>query len=204
MRKIENIIFDLGGVILDIDYNLTRAAFEKLGIVHFDEMYSQASADKLFQKLETGSISEEIFFKELNKCVGIQLSPVEITTAWNLMLLQFRETSLGFLEDIKPRYNLYLFSNTNYIHMAAFEKIFHEKFRIQPFNEYFKHAFYSCDIGLRKPDMESYQWIIAHLKISPEKTLFIDDTVQNVEAAKRVGMQAILLNPGKKIEDLGL
>ena len=67
MQKIENIIFDLGGVLLDIDYNLTRIAFEKLGVVHFDEMYSQANADKLFQKLETGAIADEAFYEEMNR-----------------------------------------------------------------------------------------------------------------------------------------
>ena len=72
MQNIENIIFDLGGVLLDIDYNLTRTAFEKLGVVNFDEMYSQANADKLFQKLETGAVTEEDFFEELNPLISFQ------------------------------------------------------------------------------------------------------------------------------------
>ena len=101
MEKIENIIFDLGGVILDVDYNLTRAAFEKLGVANFDEMYSQANANKLFQKLETGEIDEAEFYKELNDCTGLHLSTEEIKKAWNAMLLSFREGSLQFLEEIR-------------------------------------------------------------------------------------------------------
>ena len=95
MQKTEAIIFDLGGVILDIDYNLTRTAFEKLGVRNFDEMYSQSSADMLFRNLETGKISEENFYNEMNKCTGLQLSPAEIKQAWNAMLLNFREESLA-------------------------------------------------------------------------------------------------------------
>src|SRR6185437_709528 len=111
MQNIENIIFDLGGVLLDIDYNLTRAAFEKLGVTNFDDMYSQANADKLFQKLETGSIDEEEFYTQLNNSTGMNLSTEEIKEAWNAMLLTFREDSLKFLEQLKGKYKIFLLSN---------------------------------------------------------------------------------------------
>jgi len=204
MKNIENIVFDLGGVILDIDYNLTRQAFEKLGVCHFDEMYSQANADELFRKLETGKITEENFYKELNNWTGLNLTPQEIETAWNAMLLSFREKSLRFLDQINNKYRLFLLSNTNFIHMAAFKKIFHLSPRSKAFDEYFNKAFYSCKIGFRKPDAICYDWVISETGIQPEKTLFIDDSVGNTEAAKRAGMQTILLDRGTKIEELGL
>src|SRR5689334_14126837 len=132
MQTAEAIIFDLGGVILDIDYNLTRAAFEKLGVWNFDEMYSQAGADMLFRKLETGKISEEDFFIEFNKCTGLQLSPAEIRRAWNAILLDFREESLLFLDSLKSKYALFLLSNTNHIHITEFNKIYNRKKRQKP------------------------------------------------------------------------
>ena len=204
MKNIENIIFDLGGVILDIDYNRTRKGFEELGIAHFDDMYSQANADQLFQKLETGHISNDDFFITLDKVTNLGLTPQQIRTAWDALLLDFREASLDFLEEIKPKYKTYLFSNTNFIHMEAFDKIFHRKERAHPFNAYFDKAFYSCEIGLRKPNLEAYQWILHHLDTEASKTLFIDDSLQNVEAAKMAGMQTILFEKGMRIEDLGL
>jgi glucose-1-phosphatase len=204
MKKVENIIFDLGGVLLDVDYNLTRVAFEKLGVIHFDEMYSQANADKLFQRLETGKIREKDFYKELNVCTGLELSPEEIKKAWNAMLLSFREKSLQFLERIKDKYQIFLLSNTNYIHMDAFKKIFHETPRLKTFEEYFNKAFYSCEIGLRKPDAGCYEWTLNEVHIEPEKTLFIDDSKHNVDAASKLGMQTIHLTAGKNIEELGL
>ena len=204
MKNIENIIFDLGGVILDIDYNRTRKGFEDLGVLQFDEMYSQANANQLFQKLETGHISPEEFFIELDSCTGLGISPDQIRQAWDAMLLDFREDSLVFLDAIKEKYNLYLFSNTNMIHMEAFNKLYHQKKRQHIFNDYFKKAFYSFEINLRKPEHESYQWILDHLNILADKTLFIDDSIQNIEAAKAVGMQTILLEKGMKIEELGL
>jgi FMN phosphatase YigB (HAD superfamily) len=204
MQQTEAIIFDLGGVILDIDYNLTLTAFEQLGVRNFDEMYSQSSADMLFRKLETGKISEENFCKEMNKCTGLQLSPAEIVGAWNAMLLTFREGSLAFLDELKPKYKLFLLSNTNHIHIPEFNKIYNGKIREKPFIEFFKKAYYSCEIGLRKPDAACYDWVLKEEKLVRGKTIFVDDSVQNIDAAKIAGMQTVLLEPGKYIEDLDL
>lgn len=204
MAKVENIIFDLGGVLLNIDYNLTREAFEKLGVVHFDTMYSQSDADKLFQKLETGRISEENFYTEFSRCTGLNLSPEETREAWNAMLLNFREESLRFLDDLRQRCKIFLLSNTNYIHIARFKNKFNETKRDKLFDEYFSRAFYSCDIGLRKPDAECYEWVLNELSIEAGKTLFIDDSEGNIEGAKKAGLQTIHLLPGKKIEELNL
>lgn len=204
MEKVENIVFDLGGVILDIDYNLTRAAFEKLGVVHFDEMYSQSTADRLFQKLETGKISEEDFYKEFNQCTGLHLSPKEIRDAWNAMLLHFREDSLQSLNELGHRYKIFLLSNTNHIHITCFKNIFNEKKRDKPFDEYFTRAFYSCNIGLRKPNPECYEWVLNELSAEARKTLLIDDSEGNIEGAKKAGWQTLYLRPTQKIEQLDL
>ena len=204
MAAIENIIFDFGGVFLDIDYSRTRKAFENLGIVHFEEMYSQADAGKLFQKLEKGDISVEQFYLELNSTTGLNLSTREIDLAWNAMLLQYRESSIEYLEKLSQRYELYLFSNTNFIHMNAFRKLFREEHDGASFDDYFTRTFYSCEMGMRKPDAESFQFILDELKIDAKKTLFIDDSIQNINAAKEVGLEVIYLAGGAKIEDLGL
>lgn len=204
MQKTEAIVFDLGGVILNIDYHLTRKAFEKLGVRNFDEMYSQSGADMLFRELETGKISEENFYNEMNKCTGLQLSPAEINQAWNAMLLDFREDSLQFLDLLKKKYKLFLLSNTNHIHIKEFNKIYTRKKREKPFINFFDKAYFSCEIGLRKPDAACYEWVLKEERLVPEKTIFVDDSIQNVEAAKLAGMQAVLLQPGKYIEDLDL
>ena len=204
MQKIEAIIFDLGGVILNIDYNLTRIAFEKAGIKNFHEMYSQSNADDLFSKLETGKISENDFYTELNKRTGLYLPTTEIESAWNAMLLTFRETSLDFLDTLKPKYKVFLLSNTNHIHLNAFNKIYLEKQREKPFEEFFDKAYYSCKIGLRKPNADIYKFVLGENKLDADTTLFVDDSAQNIEAAKALGMQTILLNAGKYIENLPL
>lgn len=204
MEKIEAVIFDLGGVILDIDYSLTHKAFEKLGAQNFDEMYSQALADKLFRNLETGNIKAAYFYSEFNKCTGLNLKPDQINEAWNAMLLTFREDSLLFLEDIKSRYRLFLLSNTNEIHYDMFKKIYHQKKRPGTFEFFFEKAYYSFEIGMRKPDSDIYEYVLETNNLKPKSTLFIDDSIQNVNAAKSLGMQTILLKTGNFIENTGL
>ena len=204
MQKIENIIFDLGVVLLDIDYNLTRKAFEKLGVADFDEMYSQATADKLFQNLETGKISEENFYKEFNRCTGLHLSEQEINKAWNAMLLSFREDSLSYLETLTPRFRIFLLSNTNNIHLNCFYQIYHQKERCKSFEQLFDKAFYSFEIGLRKPDVDCYEWVIDDLQIDAGTTLFIDDSINNIHGAGKAGLQTLLLTPEMRIETVGL
>lgn len=204
MKKYKNIIFDLGGVILNVDYDRTRKAFESLGVEDFDDMYSQADADQLFQNLEKGKITPQQFFKELNRCTGLQLTDEQITKAWDSMLLRFREDTVNYLPTLSERHDLYLFSNTNVIHMAAFNKIFQDQFPGKTLDSYFKKSFYSCEIGYRKPDKESFLWCLDHVKIKPEDSLFIDDSIQNVEAARELGLQTIYLTKEKRVEDLGL
>jgi glucose-1-phosphatase len=204
MQKTEAIIFDLGGVILNIDYNLTRNAFAKAGVRNFDEMYSQTEADDLFRHLETGKISEELFYKELNKRNGFDLPFAEIEKSWNAMLLTFRENSLQFLTSLKSNYRIFLLSNTNHIHLKELKNIYNNKPREIAFEKYFEKAYYSCEMGLRKPNADIYERVLEENNLDAGKTLFVDDSVQNIEAAKLLGMQTILLVAGKNIEELNL
>src|SRR5664279_3423269 len=142
MEKTEAFIFDLGGVILNIDYHLTRAAFEDIGVKNFHEMYSQADANDLFKDLETGKISEDSFYTELNASTGIDLPTKKIQYAWNAMLLTFREKSLQFIKELKPKYKLFLLSNTNHIHLKEFRKIYGGAERAQPFEAFFDKVYY--------------------------------------------------------------
>ncbi len=204
MQNIKAIIFDLGGVLLNIDFKKVSNAFKVLGVDAFDEMYSQSKVDMLFENLEVGKISEEEFCDAINIHSGKCLLPHEITTAWNSILLEFRTESLAHLKILKNKYKLFLLSNTNSIHMQAFNKIFDKNFGQGTFNSFFDRAYYSHEIGLRKPDAAAYLYVLNENNLLPHETLFIDDTLKNIEGARAVGLQTIFLSDGKKIEDLGL
>jgi haloacid dehalogenase superfamily, subfamily IA, variant 3 with third motif having DD or ED len=204
MQQVKNIIFDLGGVVLDIDYNKTQMAFVNLGITHFHELFAQQNSSDVFAKLETGKISEESFYDEFRKETKKNLSNEQIETAWNAMLLDFTAERINLLEALGKKYNIFLFSNTNAIHHKFFHKKYFETFSKANFDSLFHKAYYSHIMGLRKPTPESFLYIIEEQKLGISETLFIDDTGINIEAAKKLGLQTKLLLAPETLLHLGL
>ncbi len=204
MAGVKNIIFDLGGVLLNIDYNKTTSAFKELGIQNFDELFSQFKANELFEKLETGHISEEAFYQSIQQYSGKQLDVDQIKIAWNAMLLDFRLPSLSILDELKKKYNIFLLSNTNSIHHKAFEKILLNETGKESLNGYFIKSYYSHLIGMRKPYPETYLFVLNDAAIKPGETLFIDDSINNIETALELGITCHHLLATEKIENLGL
>jgi putative hydrolase of the HAD superfamily len=202
MQPLLNIIFDLGGVLMNIDYNLTANAFIELGVNDFKKMYGQYSADELFESLETGHTNEDLFYAFMTTTGMKALSKPQVQLAWNAMLLDFRLESFEFIKTLSTKYNLYLLSNTNAIHKAAFDEAFTLQTGLPSIDNYFKKSYYSHLIGLRKPHENCFKYVLEDEGMIPENTLFIDDSVNNIEAAAKLGIKTHLLLPGEKIEDL--
>ena len=203
MAPVKNIIFDLGGVLLNIDFKLTGEAFKQLGVTGFNELYSKEAASHLFEKLETGDISNEDFYAEMQQYCRPGTSFNEIQVAWNAILVSFRKESITYLPTLKERYGLYLLSNTNSIHHIKFSNFFREDFDYE-FDTNFIKAYYSHEMHQRKPYVETYLYVLQHSGLDAASTLFIDDAGVNIEGAKRAGLQTHLLLPDERIERLGL
>ncbi len=204
MRKIKNLLFDLGDIFLTIEYQKTVEAFTNLGVINFPEFYSPTHDSSLFDLLETGKIEPDDFFKLLRKEAHISASDYEIKSAWNAMLIDFPDERIDWLSNIKLKYKVYLFSNTNIIHYNAFSEIFANHNRPYKFDDLFIKAYYSHELGLRKPFAESYLKILREQHIKPEETLFIDDILKNIDGAKAVGLQTEHLQFPKTVLDLNL
>ncbi len=202
MIKIKNLVFDLGGVLLNIDYNKTAEAFKNLGVKDFDNLYSQLTANDLFEALETGTIGEADFYKKIQTYCNPQTTTAQIENAWNAMLLNFRTGSLNHLKILAKTYPIYLLSNTNSIHHKAFNKIFLKETGEQSLDNYFLKSYYSHLINVRKPYPATFSYIMKDANINPAETLFIDDSINNIEGAVAAGMQVHHLQNGKRIEDI--
>src|SRR5690349_20880144 len=116
---IKNIIFDLGGVFIDLDFTKTRDAFIQSGVLNFDDYFNQSHANPLFARLEVGSITPEEFYETFRIETGLNLPDASIKENWNALLGSFRKTSLEMLASLKENYRLFLFSNNNLIHFEA-------------------------------------------------------------------------------------
>lgn len=204
MAKTKNIIFDLGGVLLDLDYQRSVDEFKKLGVENFEDMFSQFKADDLFEKLETGRISETEFYSTVKKRTTATISDAEIAHAWNALILEFRTESLAFLESISEEFKIYLLSNTNIIHLKYFQQLFAKQTGKPLLDDYFIKAWYSSEVGLRKPGKEIFDFVIREESLVAGETLFIDDTLINIETAQKMGFKTHHLLPTEKVELLAI
>lgn len=201
MQHIKNIIFDLGGVIINLDVNKTILEFNKLTYMPFEALYTQANQTELFNSLDKGTISNEEFFNEIRKQIRYEGPESELLRAWNSMLLDVPEKRLDVLVKMKQNYNTFLLSNTCEPHVTAFEHDLYIKHGVKNFNDYFDEVYYSCRLGMRKPDKEIFEFVLDKNNLKPEETVFIDDSIQHVKGAGECGISAFLLPKNTEIGD---
>ncbi|MFY0594268.1 HAD family hydrolase [Roseivirga sp.] len=202
LSKINNIIFDLGGVILNIDHEAPIRAFSQLGIPNFDELYSKASQSALFADLETGKITPAEFRDSLRAYLPVELSDTKLNEAWNSIILDFPEAHIRLLEKLKSEKRTFLLSNTNIIHLEVIINRLHEHFGYTGLNGLLEKTYYSHELGMRKPNQDIFKFVMEDANISAEETLFIDDSMQHIETAKSCGLQTHHLKDGESIIDL--
>jgi len=196
----EAIIFDLGGVLINLDYQLTSKAFIDLGLTDFDATYSQLQQTDLFDRFETGAISSFHFINRLLDQLPQGTSGNKVVHAWNAMILDFPEERLLWLLEMKQRYRIFLLSNTNTLHMEAVRRSLERTIGHQRLEDYFEQVYLSFEMGLRKPNPEIFSRVCDEQGLNPATTVFIDDSPQHVEGARLAGLTAIHCTG--KVEDL--
>ncbi|MCB0479836.1 MAG: HAD family phosphatase [Flavobacteriales bacterium] len=186
---IKNIIFDLGGVVLNIDYHLTEEAFYMLGISKEQIMYSKLEQGGLFDDLETGRISPSEFRNELREFSFLGLTDLEIDNAWNALLLDLPKKRIDLLKSLKPKYRTFLLSNTNKIHFNAYSSNLKQEHGMDGLESLFEKTYYSHNLGLRKPQPEIFKLVLDENGLKADETLFIDDSEQHIKAAQSLGIR---------------
>lgn len=202
--RIKNIILDLGGVLLHINFQATHRAFEALGIADAASHFTQHHASDLFERLEIGTVSPTAFYKEFREVTQTKISDLQIEQAWNAMLLDFSKENIAWLSRIGHQYNTYLFSNTNQVHYDYFAAQFIKTFDGRRLESLFKKAWFSHEIGIRKPHPEAFRKLIALEGLNAAETLFIDDTLGNIKGADMAGLQTLLLKNPADLHQLDL
>lgn len=191
INSFDVIIFDLGGVIIDLEYTDTIKAFRELGSEQFDTLYSQALQTDLFDRYETGQISSLHFINKLKELLPRNCSPNEVVAAWNAMIKEFQPEKLSFLEALKKTHTTALLSNTNDLHEDRVRRTL-KKVTEQPLEHYFHHTFLSHRINARKPHPETFIQVCEKMGVQPEHVLFIDDSAQHIEGAEKAGLTTFL------------
>ena len=202
MNEIKSIIFDLGGVILNLDYSKTENEFKKFGILHFKELYSQKKQTLLFDDFEKGKINPKEFISFLKEAENLKIKEIDFINAWNAMLLEIPIEKLQFINGLKKDYKIFLLSNTNEIHIKKFEKDLKKNNMLEQFYKCFDKIYYSSRMGKRKPEKNCFNQVLEENGLIAENTLFIDDSIQHIEGAEKAGIKTFHLEKNKSILDL--
>lgn len=201
LNGVKNIIFDLGGVLLNIDPKKTIEAFGRLGMEQLIGDKGLSYDHDIFYLMEQGKVTPEEFRNGVRQLISAKVTDDQIDAAWTAMLLDFPANRVELVKNLRNNYKIYLFSNTNSIHVAKYHADFRKLHGFEV-SSLFEIDFYSNEIGYRKPSPESFQEIIRLSGINPEESIFIDDSLPNVEAAIGCGLKGYWLEPGQKIEEV--
>lgn len=201
---IQNIIFDMGNVLIDLDIPATVRAFAALNVGGLRPEDIHPLTIGLFLEYELGNIDDSGFIaaiRETYDCSGV--TDAELFAAWNAMLSDVDLRRFALLEKLKENYRLFVLSNTNEGHIRHVKELFREASGGREFESFFERCFYSHDMHLRKPDPEIYRQVIRETGVDPEKTLFIDDNACNISPAAALKLKTHCLAVGKEtIRDL--
>ena len=186
---VKNVIFDLGGVILGLDVNQTYQQFAAISGKTVDQLKAKAVNVTFFEEFERGEISDTAFREKLKLFLEIDLQDEQIDNAWNAMLLDLPIARLDLLKEVGLKFRIFLLSNTNNIHLQSFNTIVRATIGDQAFGSYFEKDYYSHLLGMRKPDREIFHYVLRQNDLKAEETLFLDDSVLNLQGAATLGIQ---------------
>ena len=186
--KVQNVIFDLGGVIIDLNESATIKTFADL-FSRSEEEIRSFSENSFFKEYEVGKIDDPTFRAKIREEFEYRGTDDKIDAAWNAMLGKIDKDKIELMDRMSEKYTLFVMSNTNDIHIRFFHKLFERITDGRSFNSYFKEVYLSQEIGERKPNPSAWQVILNDHQLSAENCLFIDDKLENIEAVRKLGMQ---------------
>ena len=184
-ENIEALLFDLGGVLIDIDFECALDVWQHLTLLTVEEMRHRFKMDKAYEEHERGEISPSDYFSHLRNTLELEASDSEIAFGWNAIFVDEITDTVNYIHVVKNELPCFVFSNTNPTHHASWMSAFPRVV------DSFEKIFVSSKLGLRKPEPEAFIAIAEATGIRLEATLFFDDTEENVKAARAVGMPAI-------------
>jgi len=200
--KIKNIIFDLGGVILDIDETVVYKELEKLGI-SISELSRSKEFSELMSKFDTGIYTAPTFRKKAKALLGLdKMTDKRFDDIWNSMLLDIPRERIEAIEKVKKHYKIFLMSNTNVIHYDLYIRDLQLRFGYNEFDELFHKSYFSFAEHLEKPNPRFFELILDHEGLLPEETLFIDDTAANIKAAQSLGIHTYPIRRDELVRNL--
>jgi glucose-1-phosphatase len=201
MKQFSNIttlIFDLGGVLINLNLEQCIQNFKQLGLENFEENLNLFGQKGFFLQFEKGQIKVTEFRNEIRKLSPVHLSDAEIDKAWCSFLCDIPIQKMEMLLELKKKYRLLLLSNTNPLHIEI--SAAGEFARVgKTISDFFDSCYLSYEMKMAKPDAEIFQSLLETEQVTADECLFLDDGIKNIEQAAKLGIQTYLV---KANEDL--
>jgi glucose-1-phosphatase len=191
--KFKAVIFDFGNVIINIEFQRIYQTFAKFTSKPIAYIEKRITEDQIFRRYESGQFTDEEFREVIRQTLGFPLSDHEVDTAWNAILLDIPTDRIDLIHKIRQKYPVFLLSNTNNIHITASNNYLKKTHGINSLDILFDRLFLSYEMGMWKPDTEIYYEVLRSINLEPKEVVFFDDNLQNIESAKAIGMQTILV-----------
>lgn len=193
LLSVKNLLFDLGGVIIDVNSANTIELLHRFGYkdVKFD-LENNSELIKLIENYELGLIDDLEFLGFILTRCSNNASLESVKNAWNAMINPIKKEIFNLLVHLKTQYKIFVLSNTNNLHYQVYNNDFIENTGIGIKN-FFEYCFLSFEIKLRKPNPAIFNYVIEKANIKAQETLFIDDQLVNIETAKQLGFRTLHL-----------
>lgn len=187
---IKNIIFDMGNVIIDIDPPRTARKLAELSGLSVEDIRLRIRQADLFHRYEGGHISDDTFRQTCREILEVPLSDAQLDAAWHDLLEELLPERLRLLQDLGQRFDIYLLSNTNNIHLSEIDRRCRGLIGV-PYASLFKQMFLSFELNMMKPNPALYTHVLDTAGIHAHESVFLDDVAENLEPARHLGIQTI-------------
>jgi putative hydrolase of the HAD superfamily len=195
MTRPQALLFDLGGVVMGLDWDRAFASWSADSGTPAAELRRRYRFDEPYERHERGEIAERDYYASLRESLAIDLTDDRWAAGWGAIFTGEISPTVEAIARVKDRIPVYAFSNTNAAHQAVWSR----KFERALAN--FRRVFVSCQLGLRKPERAAFESIARQIDLAPDRILFFDDTLENVEAARAAGMQAVHVRSPQDVID---
>jgi putative hydrolase of the HAD superfamily len=202
LSAIRHLLFDLGGVIINLEVPRTHQALGRLAGRDAAQIARQSKETDLFRRYETGACTDDEFRRGLRTFLDVDIPDAQLDEAWNAMLLDLPPARVELLRQLRQKYTMLLLSNTNDIHLREVNAVLGRATGVPVLEDLFDQTYYSQRIGLSKPGAASFRYVLDHAGVRAEDTLFLDDSPENLRGAQQLGIHTVLIGPNHSILDL--
>lgn len=196
--QITTLVFDLGGVLLNLDKPRCVSNFENIGIDVMEDLLSLTHQQGFVLDFELGLISSADFRAKLREFSTQTITDEQLNNAWNSFLVNIPQEKLDLLKRLKTKFKVFMLSNTNEL---SYNHTVDTMIQINgnSIDDYFDKCYLSYKLHLAKPNAGIFHFLLKDAEVKPENCLFLDDGKSNIEMAEKLGFKTYFT---KTYEDL--